>query len=342
MRFRYGRVVLCEAPVMPVVCHRLTSRVLAGNPLGDPTERDLYVYLPPGYDPAVRYPALLAVVGYTGTGGSLFNIDHLVEPLHRRLDRLIAAGTCPPVIVAAPDCFTRVGGNQYLNSAGTGRYEDYLVDEIIPFVNATYSTLRWGVFGKSSGGYGAIVLGMRRPEVFCAVADHSGDSCFELCYLSDFPAALDAFRAAGGPAAWLERYWADPSHRRASHMKPLVCLGMAVHYSPNPDAPAAHAHVDWPFDLETGEFRPAVWERWRALDPVNMVDKHVANLRTLRAIFVDCGTKDEFALHWGARALVAKLRGHGIAVRHEEFDDGHMTIPYRYDASLPFLVNALL
>ncbi|HUJ60205.1 MAG TPA: alpha/beta hydrolase-fold protein [Kofleriaceae bacterium] len=331
---------------MPVIKHRLASQVLADNPLGDPSERDVFVYVPPGYDPAAprRYPALLAIVGFTGTGGALFNIDTLVEPLDHRLDRLIGSGACPPVIVAAPDCFTRVGGNQYINSAGTGRYEDFLVDEVIPLVDAHYRTLprgQWGVFGKSSGGYGSIVLGMRRPDVFCALADHSGDSCFELCYIPDFPGALDAYRAAGGPGAWLASFWADANHRRTRHHKPLNVLGMAAHYSPNPSAPATHARIDWPFDLETGELRPAVWERWRALDPVNMAAHHADNLRKLRAIYVDCGTADEFALHWGARALVGKLRGLGIAVRHEEFDDGHMQIPYRYDRSLPFLAEAI-
>jgi enterochelin esterase family protein len=197
------------------------------------------------------------------------------------------------------------------------------------------------VFGKSSGGYGAIVLGMRRPDVFCALADHSGDACFELCYIPDFCGALDAFREAGGPAAWLDRFWADPNHRRTKHHKPINIIGMASHYSPNREAPAAHAYIDWPFDLDTGEFRPAIWERWRAWDPVNMVDAHVANLKKLRAIYVDCGTKDEFALHWGARSLVGKLRSHGLGVRHEEFDDGHMNIPYRYDASMPFLAAAI-
>ena len=329
---------------MPVHRHRHTSQVLAGNPLGDPVERELFVYVPPGYDPARRYPALLAIVGFTGTGGYLFNVDPLTEPLDRQLDRLIASGACPPVIVAAPDCFTRVGGNQYINSAGTGRYEDYLCDEIIPFVDAHYATLprgRWGVFGKSSGGYGSIVLGMRRPDVFCALADHSGDACFELCYLADFSAALDAFREAGGPQAWLEAYWRDPNLRRDRFMKPLDMLAMAAHYSPNPDAPAADARIDWPFDLETGEFRPAVWERWRAWDPVNMVDAHVPALRGLRAIYIDCGTQDEYALYWGARALVKKLRGHGITVQHEEFADGHMNMPYRYNTSLPVLAKAI-
>src|SRR5215813_12294282 len=224
------RKLWCSAG-MPVLRHRLTSRVLVGNPLGDPIERELIVYVPPNYDAASakRWPAVLAIVGYTGTGGSLFNVDPLGESLEHRLDRLIAAGKCPPILIAAPDCFTRVGGNQYLNSAGTGRYEDYLVDEIIPFVDANYRTIpsgTWGVFGKSSGGYGSIVLGMRRPDVFCAIADHSGDSNFELCYIPDFPGALDAFREAGGPAAWLDRYWADDNRRRDRHHKPLNVIGM--------------------------------------------------------------------------------------------------------------------
>ena len=327
---------------MPIVTHTLPSAILAGNPLGDPATRDLVVYLPPGYDvaPGRRYPALLAVVGFTGTGAMLFNVDPLGEDLRRRLDRLIGSGACPPCIVVAPDCFTRVGGNQYLNSTATGRYEDYLLEEILPFVDRTYRTSgRWGVFGKSSGGYGAMLLGMRHPEVFAALADHSGDACFELCYLPDFPAALDEWREAGGPAKWLDRFWADANRHRGRHHKPLNCLGMAAHYSPNPASP--HLGIDFPFDLETGEFRAEVWARWREWDPVNLVERHAAALRSLRKVFVDCGRKDEFALHWGARALVGKLRAAGIEVQHEEFDDGHMSIAYRYDASLPLLARAL-
>src|SRR5579871_6846922 len=91
-----------------VVVDRIASKLLAGNPLGDPVERDLYVYLPPGYSESPRsYPALLAVVGFTGTGASLFNADPLGEDFKRRLDRLISTGKCPPLIVVAPDCFTR-------------------------------------------------------------------------------------------------------------------------------------------------------------------------------------------------------------------------------------------
>lgn len=283
-----------------LVIHRLASEVLRGNPLGDPTERDLYVYLPPRYDPTRAYPAVLGVVGFTGTGGMLFNVDPLVEGLRTRLDRLIGSGACPPLIVVAPDCFTRVGGNQYINSTATGRYEDYLVQEVVPYARSKYRTGHWGVFGKSSGGYGAIVLAMRHPDVFEAVADHSGDALFEMCYLPEFPEALDAWREAGGPAKWLDRFWTESARRKKKHGKPLNMLAMSAHYSPNPNSP--HLGIDFPFDLETGAFRPEVWERWRAWDPVNMVPRHVDALARQRLIYVDCGSRDEFALHWGARS----------------------------------------
>src|SRR5688572_16133360 len=181
---------------MPVARFRLESRVLQGNPLGDPPERDLHVYVPEGG--AAGRPAILLLAGFAGTGASYFSPDPLGESLEQRLDRLIASGACPPVVVAAPDCFTRVGGNQYLNSTATGRYEDHLLEEVMPHVTRTLEVGRWGVMGKSSGGYGALRLGMRHPERFAALADHSGDAGFELCYLPDFAEALGEWRAAGG------------------------------------------------------------------------------------------------------------------------------------------------
>jgi pimeloyl-ACP methyl ester carboxylesterase len=326
---------------MPVIVHRVESRVLVGNPLGDPSTRDLHVWTPPGDDPAQPLPTLLALTGFIGTGAMLFNVDPLGEDLGRRMDRLLASGSCPPCRIVAPDCFTRVGGNQYINSLATGPYEDYLLDEILPFVAHRYRVMRWGVFGKSSGGYGAFMLGSRHPEAFAALADHSGDAGFELCYLSDFPAALDAWREAGGPKSWLDRFWADDNRKRSKHLKPLNALGMAAHYSPDPSSP--HLGIDFPFDLETGEWRAEIWAKWRALDPVNLVEQPATleALRKLRLVYVDCGTKDEFALIWGARALVARMRRAGLAPVYEEFDDGHMNVSYRYDVSIPLLVRAL-
>jgi hypothetical protein len=325
---------------MPVVLHRLDSRVLRGNPLGDPTERDLAVYLPPGFDPARRYPALLMLAGFMADGPAhLMNQDPLGESLVKRLDRLIGARRCPPMIVAAPDCFSRVGGSQYLNSPAVGRHEDYVMGEVLPFVARTYRVSRWGVFGKSSGGYGSLLLAMRHPGTFRAVAAHSPDCGFELAYLPWMSEALDRFREAGGPSGWLKAFWKDPNRHRPAQNAPLNILGMAAFYSPNPRSP--HLGIEFPLDLETGAFRSRVWARWRAWDPVHLAGRHPGSLRKLRLLFFDCGNRDECRFHWGCRALAGALRAHRVPFRYEPFDDGHLAIAYRYDQSLPLLGRAL-
>ncbi len=322
-----------------VVVERFDSEILKGNPLGDPTERDIAVYLPPRYEPRKRYPAAYAIVGYTGTGKMLLNVDPLREDLKTKLDRLIRTGKMGPMIVPMVDCFTRVGGNQYINSAATGRYDDYLRKEIVSFVETRYRVSRRGIWGTSSGGYGSIVQGMLHPDTWQALADHSGDSCFELCYIGEFPKALAAFREHGGPAKWLRWYWRQPNRLRSELLPVLITIGMAAHYSPNARSP--HMGVDFPFNLETGEWRPEVWERWRAWDPVNMIDEYYRNLRRTRLVYIDCGTKDEYNLIWGARILRAKLAAYRVKHVYQEFDDGHMNTRYRYDVSLPLLWRAL-
>ncbi len=316
----------------------IKSKVLCNNALGDGHERDAWVYTPPGYDGTSPLPALVALAGFTGNGAMLFNADPLGDSLGARLDRLIGSGACPPCIVVAPDCFTRLGGNQYIDSTATGPYATHLVKEVVPAIASSFPVGSWGVFGKSSGGYGAIVLAMLYPEVFRAFADHSGDANFELCYLPDALETLDQIRAAGGSRAWLDAYWNSSQRRLPKQIKTLNFLSMAAHYSPNP---AAELGFDLPFDTETGAFRADVWAKWQAWDPVRMVERHKDALGRQRAVYIDCGSKDEYGLHWGARALSAELTKHGIAHTYEEFEDGHMNIPYRFERSIPILVQAL-
>src|SRR3989442_4964569 len=114
------------------------------------------------------------------------------------------------MIVRLVDCCTGVGGNHYINSSGTGRYDDYLRKELVPFVESKYQVSRRGIWGKSSGGYGSIVQGMLHPDTWSALADHSGDYLFEFCYIMDFPKALAAFRRHGAPAKRLRWYWRGP------------------------------------------------------------------------------------------------------------------------------------
>jgi enterochelin esterase family protein len=321
---------------------RLTSTVLADNPLGDPATRRLPVILPPGYraESGRRYPVLYALTGYTGRGTMMLNDRPWNINIQERLDRLYSKGM-PHAIVVLPDCFTSFGGSQYVNSSATGRYEDYITQEIVPYIDQQYATIAEpagrGVFGKSSGGYGALIMGMRHANVFGAIACHSGDMAFGLCYQPDFPKTANGINAAGGLEAWWRSFSEKPKKSRQD-TEVLMIIGMAACYSPNPAAPLG---LDLPFALDTCELRQEVWARWQTWDPIEMAERYADALRSLRLLFIDCGSRDEYHLHYGARRLVRRLHTLGIAHEYEEFDDGHMDIDYRYDVSLPKLAEAL-
>jgi len=326
-----------------VVMERFESAVLAGNPAGDPHVRTVPVYLPPSHqvDAARRFPVIFVLASFSGRGRMLLNDDPWSPPLDERMDTLVAAG-CPEAILVMPDCFTRFGGSQYLDSSATGRYGTHVAEELVAWVDGRFRTLAGrdhrGVAGKSSGGYGALRLGMTRPEVFGAVACHSGDMGFDYCYRGDVPKFCTRVQRAGGIAAWLEAFQAQ-RQKSPEDLLTLNILAMAAAYSPNPAA--RPFGVDLPCDLETGEFRDDVWRRWLAHDPLVMLEAHAEALRSLRLLYFDCGTRDEFHLHHGARRLQRRLAALGIAHEYEEFDDGHMNVPYRFDVSLPKLVRAL-
>lgn len=322
---------------------RHESRVLLDNPLGDPVDRELWVYLPPGYEESGRsYPVLWCLIGFTGVGAMAVAGNRWAPGLAERLDRLIAGG-CPPVIVAFPDCFTRFGGSQYLNSAATGRYEDYVCDELVPFVDDRFRTLARrearGVFGKSSGGYGTLSLAMRRPGVFAAAACHSGDMGFEFCYVPDFARCAARVAKAGS----LDKWWAEfesTEKKKSADFAAINVIGMAACYAPEPEEPLGLA---LPFDLETGAIREDVWRRWKANDPVEMVRRpeYAQALRDLRLLYLDCGSDDEYQLHLGQRLFCGRLAELGIAHESQEFPDDHRSISYRYDVSVPKLAAAL-
>ena len=326
-----------------VVMHELTSAALADNPLGDPALRTIPVYLPPGYDGGrARYPVIYLLSGFTGTGRSFLNFQAYGETLPEKLDRLIADKKIGEMIVVMPDCYTKLGGSQYIDSPAIGRYETHLTEELIPDVDRAYRTLaeasHRGVAGKSSGGYGAMVLGMRHPDLFGALATHSGDCAFELCYQPDFAKAVSAIGRSGGLAKWFS--WFESAIDKGNMgVTVMNVLAMAAAYSPNPRRKPLRA--DLPFDIETAELIPEVWARWLKHDPARIAKHHVAALKKLRLFYVDAGTRDEFFLHLGARILVRELKALKIKHHHEEFDGGHFNISYRYDESFPRLWRAL-
>ena len=316
---------------------RHESEVLKDNPLGDPHTRDLIVYTPPGYENSDKnYPSVYCLSGFTGRGRMMLNDNAFTQNLAERMDRLIAAGAVRPMILVMPDCFTYYGGSQYINSTATGRYEDYLTQEIVSFVDDNFRTindrLSRAVMGKSSGGYGSLIMGMRHSDVFGLVCSTAGDAYFEYCYSMDFAKAYRLIK--GGAKSFMKQFWATEKKGKDDHAAVNI-IGMAACYSPN------GSEIDMPFDPGTGEIIDAVWQRWLEHDPVRLANKHVDNLKSLKLLYIDAGSRDEFALDVGARILSRKLRDLGIRHIHEEFDDGHFNISYRYDRSLELITQAV-
>jgi hypothetical protein len=319
------------------------SEILADNPLGDPARRPLYVYRSPGVGDG-PVPVVYVIQGFTGQLDRWFARDAFEPTVFERLDGLFVANETPPGIIVFVDAWTSLGGSQFVNSTALGRYLDYLCDEVVPFIDARYPTLaapeHRGISGKSSGGYGAMVLPMLRPDVFGALASHAGDALFECCYLPDFPAVARQLRDDfdGSFAVFHERLAESPNFDFGRFGKPLELYGYACAYSPDPERPG---EALLPFELETGRLNETVWAQWLVLDPVRMAPAHADALRGLRRIYLDAGRSDEWFLDLGATAFAAELDKLGVDHTLELFEGRHGGISYRYPGAVRELVLAL-
>lgn len=319
------------------------SPALRDNPLGDPSLRPLGVYLPPGFDPggSKRYGVVYVLHGYTGDVAAMLSARPWESNVVQWVDRCIREGAMPPVLLALVDGNTRLGGSQYVDSIHNGAYATYVVRDAIGHMDRTYPTIAAeggrAVVGKSSGGFGALYLTMTSPGTFCAFAAHSADTNFRGIYVPEIPGAQRLLERHGGVAGFVAAFEAQPKHA-AGEMHAMMLLGQAAAYSPRAAEPFA---FDLPFDPATGELNEDVLARWLAFDPVEMCVTKWAELGRLRLRYVDCGRRDEYGLDLGARMLVARMRAMELDVSHEEFDDDHRGIGYRYAVSLPALGRAL-
>jgi S-formylglutathione hydrolase FrmB len=321
----------------------IESAALANNPLGDTSQRILGVYTPPGYDAqgSQQYPVLYCLHGYSGDVGALVATRPWETNVVQRIDRLVQQGMMLPAILAVVDGNTRLGGSQYLDSIHNGAYATYVVRDIVRHVDAKYRTVASeggrAVFGKSSGGFGALHLTLAHPGIFGAFASHSGDTYFRFAHFPWFPIAQRTLERFGGVQPFVEEFERLPK-RPPDFYHTIEMLGYAAAYSPT----SAQAFAfELPFEAATGELRDDVFARWLAYDPVERVAGGRAALSRLRLRYVDCGRRDEYGLDIGARIFVRRVRELGLEVRHEEFDDDHRNVGYRYDVSLPALAAVL-
>ena len=318
----------------------LDSAVLKGNLLGDPTQRRIDVYVPAGQD-GRGLPLLVDLVGFTGGGPSHTNWKNFGENLPERLDRLIAAGTMPPCVAALPDCFTKLGGNQYINSAAIGRWDDFLLSEAVPFLEKAFGcggAGRRGCFGKSSGGYGAMVHALLHPDFWAAAASHSGDVGFDLLFTSDWPKVLRAIaKTENSIRKWLEAFFAAPK-TKDNDVHVLMILAMCATYDPDL---SAYLGVRLPVTIDTCEIIPERWANFVKWDPLTLVEPHGQGLKRLKALYIDCGDIDQYNLVYGSRRMHKRLMEMGVPHAYEEFADDHSSVDYRMDESLPILAKAL-
>lgn len=324
----------------------IDSSALAGNRLDDPAQRSVAVYLPPGYDEQdpTGFPLFVGLAAFGGSGFKLLNWQSFGESLLQRIDRLIAEGEMGPIVLALPDGFTRLGGNQWVDSPVMGRWEAFVIDELIPTLEAKFH-VRPGpehraVFGHSSGGYAALIHAMKHGQHWGAAASHSGDVGFELVYGRELPAALAGLASCGGdPQTFLDKLWA--ADRIGGPMfNTLMMLAMAASYAPEDGVPYG---IRLPVDPDTCARDSRRWARWLAHDPLELAraPKCIESMKSLRGLYLDCGNRDEHFIHFGSRALVRKLVDANINHVYQEFDGGHSNVSYRLDVSLPFLYRAL-
>ena len=321
------------------------SSVLEGNPWNDPVERELAVYLPHDYsEEGQPLAALWDLAAFTNSGQGHLNWRNQGENLQQRLDRLIGEGEMPSVVVPMPDCYTTLGGNQYVNSPSVGMYADYLNEELVPFLSDRLNVIDHrdgrGVFGKSSGGYGSIFMAMHHPEIWGAAASHAGDAGFEWIFMPEFPTACRTLATLKGDmGAFLKKFW-TAKQPGGPDFATLMILAMGASYDPAPDEPYG---IRLPFDLHTLELDEDAWNNWLRFDPVVMIEDRACQdaLRSMHGLYIDVGWRDQYNIHYGNRRLHRRLQALGIDCHYEEFDGTHSGIDWRLDCSLPWLTSQL-
>ena len=317
--------------------HVFVSEALSGNPLGDPHERPLWVWTPPGYaESDRRYPSVYVFQGFTGQVDMWRNR----QPFRPTFPELLEAAALPCAVVFV-DTWTSVGGSQFVDSPATGRYHTYLCEEVVPWIDSRYRTFaareHRGVMGKSSGGYGAAVTAMLRPDLFGGFASHAGGGLFEVSIRPFFREAARTLRDlyGGSVERWLEDFRSRPAFSRPNDIHLLLQWGFSAAYSRSPE-------IRLPYDVATAEVIPELWEQWLEWDYPRLLPRHAEALRSMRAIYVDAGTRDEWFLDLTAEWLRRRLTELGVPDRHVElFDAGHAEIEYRYPLGLRYLVERL-
>jgi len=183
-----------------------------------------------------------------------------------------------------------------------------------------------------------MITPMLRPDLFGALATHAGDGMYECCYIPEFAKAVRFLREYDGDIfKWWKDFRSRPAFMKEGDDVLLITLGVAACFSARDDGTP-----ELPFDPTTGRLRDEIWARWLAWDPVRMVPGHADALRSMRAVWIDAGTRDDWYLDLAATGFRDELAQIGVTdVRFELFNATHGGIDYRYPQSLAYLAERL-
>ncbi|MCB0272147.1 MAG: hypothetical protein KDD46_03955 [Bdellovibrionales bacterium] len=322
------------------------SNILTNNPIGDPHKRTFPVYLPPDYKAKNTYPVLFNLSGWGGVGASILGEKApFAKSITDLLDELIAKNPKYSCVVVFPDMSVQLGCSQYINSTATGNYMDYLCDELVPFIEkqfpvSTSFKLR-GVFGHSSGGFGSMVTGMLRPEVFGHILSSAGDSHYIHLYPTLIPSFIKMVEKFGSVEKMVQNFLEKPNPLYdcpKEHGHSIMLLNICQCFIPNAKKPFG---ADLFFDIYTGELIDDVWKKFLAWDPVTMIDQYEDAIKKLQSFSLFAGAQDEYGIHLGHRQISKKLTQKKISHHFIEYEASHSGIYYKTIDHLKHIIDQM-
>lgn len=310
---------------------------LEGNLDNDPPDRQVSIYLPPSYnrDQRRRYPVVYFLHGFTDTNAKWFGADQKWINLREIFDHDIADGSAKEMIAVVPNAYTRFEGSFYSNSIVTGNWEDFISSDLVRYIDAHYRTLASresrGLAGHSMGGYGAVRIGMKHPDVFGSI--YAMSACC-LMWGADF-------QPTGAVGLKIFSIHTDNALDQSDFNVHLM-FAEAAAWSPNPENPPFY--VDLPL-ASNQQPRPDIVAKWSANFPLAMIDQYRKNVQRLRGIGLDVGDQDDFAhIPLGMKMLDHALTEYKIPHTYEVYSGTHTSrIPERLETTvLPFFSKTLV
>lgn len=293
---------------------KVHSKALEGNLSGDSPDRDVSIYLPPSYktEKNRRYPVVYMLHGFTDDDAKWFGVVKHWINLPEVLNKTFTDGKTKEMIVVMPNGFTKFKGSMYSNSVTVGDWETFVTKELVAYIDKNYRTLAQassrGLSGHSMGGYGTMRLGMKSSDVFSSIYALS-------------PCCMEPGQANPMMKQMMKKVEVVKTEEdvKTQDFFGMAMLASAAAWSPNPKNPPFF--IDLPF--RDGEVVPTILARQHANATLAMIHQYIPNLKRLKAIGIDAGTKD-FGISGATKQLDQVLTDYGIAHFYESYDGDHL------------------